>query len=59
VEEILKSLKKMDKSISINFVGEDKIKSLNRIYRKKDKVTDVLSFLCSGRAKNASQQRFG
>ncbi len=44
VEEILKSLKKMDKSISINFVGEDKIKSLNRIYRKKDKVTDVLSF---------------
>ena len=30
--------------ISVNIVGEDKIKELNKKYRNKDKVTDVLSF---------------
>jgi len=31
-------------NISIGLVGPEKIKGLNRIYRKKDSVTDVLSF---------------
>lgn len=35
-------LSKLD--ISIIFVTEAKIKQLNKLYRKKDKVTDVLSF---------------
>lgn len=30
--------------VSVNLVGENKIKSLNKKYRHKDKVTDVLSF---------------
>lgn len=30
--------------VSIAIVGEDEIQKLNRIYRKKDKPTDVLSF---------------
>ena len=30
--------------ISINLVGEEKIQELNKKYRNKDKVTDVLSF---------------
>lgn len=31
-------------SVSVNIVGETKIRSLNRQYRGKDRVTDVLSF---------------
>lgn len=30
--------------LSVVFVGEDKIKSLNKIYRSKDRATDILSF---------------
>lgn len=36
------SLKKIE--LSINLVGEDRIKALNKKYRNKNKVTDVLSF---------------
>jgi probable rRNA maturation factor len=36
------NLNKLD--ISIIFVGEKRIKQLNKLYRKKDKTTDVLSF---------------
>lgn len=35
---------KITKSVSIAFVVDKKIKELNKIYRKKDKITDVLSF---------------
>jgi probable rRNA maturation factor len=35
---------KGDWEYSLAFVGERKIRSLNRIFRNKDKVTDVLSF---------------
>ena len=31
-------------SVSVTFVGAEEIRQLNRIYRQKDKVTDVLSF---------------
>lgn len=40
---VLQQLKK-DGTISIHFVGDKKIRQLNRQYRGKDKVTDVLSF---------------
>lgn len=42
----IKELKLGNKNIevSVNLVGEDKIKELNSKYRHKDKVTDVLSF---------------
>lgn len=33
-----------DVEVSVSLVGEDRIRSLNRKFRKKDKVTDVLSF---------------
>ncbi len=41
-----RELKIKDKNIevSLNLVGEDKIRGLNRKYRSKDEVTDVLSF---------------
>jgi probable rRNA maturation factor len=44
VEYILKKERKSQFSLSINFVGETKIKSLNKQYRDKDSVTDVISF---------------
>ena len=37
-------LDKKDLGISINLVGEERIRGLNKKYRNKDKVTDVLSF---------------
>jgi len=33
-----------DAEVSVTFVGNSKIKELNKTYRKKDEVTDVLSF---------------
>ena len=33
-----------DVEVSVSFVNEDEIKELNRDYRAKDKITDVLSF---------------
>ncbi|WP_237036284.1 rRNA maturation RNase YbeY [Mediannikoviicoccus vaginalis] len=33
-----------DVEVSVSFVNEDEIKELNRDYRDKDKITDVLSF---------------
>lgn len=35
---------KKSREVSVVVVSEKKIRALNRIYRKKDKVTDVLSF---------------
>ena len=40
----VKELKLSKLDISIIFVGASKIRQLNKLYRKKDKVTDVLSF---------------
>ena len=44
--EAVKELKLAGKKIevSVNLVGEAKIKELNKKYRHKNKVTDVLSF---------------
>lgn len=42
--KILTRFKSLNKSLSIQFVGEKKIRELNKKYRGVDKVTDVLSF---------------
>ncbi len=44
VRKILKEEGKNDCNVSIALVGEKKIKEINKKYRKKEKVTDVLSF---------------
>lgn len=44
VEIAVKKLKLDKIDISIIFVTETKIKQLNKLYRKKDNITDVLSF---------------
>lgn len=41
---VLDSLKKKRAAVSIHCVGDRQIRRLNREYRGKDKVTDVLSF---------------
>lgn len=43
-EKIIPVIKPNSLQISLLICGEAKIKELNRTYRKKDKVTDVLSF---------------
>ena len=42
--KVLKGENKEGIDLSIVFTGEKKIRKLNKKYRKKDKVTDVLSF---------------
>ncbi len=37
-----------DAEVSVSFVSNNEIRNLNRIYRKKDRVTDVLSFPLTG-----------
>lgn len=46
IKEILKALQQKDKKVevSVNLVGEGRIRELNRKHRQKNKVTDVLSF---------------
>ncbi len=43
-EKFLKKYKLKNKILSIAFVGDKRMKDLNRTYRKIDKTTDVLSF---------------
>jgi len=44
-EKVLKGEKGRRETVSIVLTGKIRIKELNRRYRKKDKATDVLSFL--------------
>lgn len=44
LEKIIKTKFKLKKQISIALLSEEQIKELNRVYRNKNKVTDVLSF---------------
>lgn len=48
VKNILTQFKSLNKTLSIQFVGEKKIRELNKGYRGVDKVTDVLSFSLNG-----------
>ena len=44
LENILKKKVHLNKNISIALVSEKEIKDLNKVYRNKNKITDVLSF---------------
>ncbi|MFA6096564.1 MAG: rRNA maturation RNase YbeY [Candidatus Paceibacterota bacterium] len=44
VESSLRSMHKDDAEFDLVFIGKKRMRDLNRIYRGKDKVTDVLSF---------------
>lgn len=44
VRKVLKGERKKMSELSIAFVGEARIKGLNKKYRKKNRATDVLSF---------------
>jgi rRNA maturation RNase YbeY len=44
LESLLRSLGRPDAEVSILFVGDTAMRSLNRRYRQKDATTDVLSF---------------
>ena len=43
-KKVLKGENREEMNLSVAFVDKKKIKELNKKYRKKDKVTDVLSF---------------
>jgi len=43
-KKVLKGENRKEIDLSIAFIGEGKMKKLNKKYRKKNKVTDVLSF---------------
>lgn len=43
-ESFLKKYKKKELELSVVFVGDRRIKTLNKIYRGYDKTTDILSF---------------
>ena len=44
VEKFFQVYKIKNKTVSVAFIGDKKMRDLNREYRKKDKTTDVLSF---------------
>ena len=43
-EQFLKKHKKNNLDLSVVFVGDKKMRSINKVYRGYDKVTDILSF---------------
>ncbi|TSC94733.1 MAG: hypothetical protein Athens101410_734, partial [Parcubacteria group bacterium Athens1014_10] len=65
IKECLKEMaEKESKEISIAFVGDKAIKNLNKIYRKKNRITDVLSFedvkeiiICYPQAKRQAKEK--
>ncbi len=44
VNKVLQSLHHKEAEISVHFVGDKRMRTLNRTYRNKDKTTDVLAF---------------
>lgn len=44
VDIVLRAIKKQQATVSVHFIGDRRIRRLNRVYRHKDYVTDVLSF---------------
>ena len=44
VKVVLKDLGDKNANVSIHFIGEKKIRTINKVYRKNDKPTDVISF---------------
>ncbi len=44
VKVTLRMVRQTDVSLSLNFIGDRRMRTLNRTYRHRDKTTDVLSF---------------
>ena len=44
VQETLKKMRRSEAKINLILVGKRRIQTLNRVYRHKDQITDVLSF---------------
>jgi len=44
LSKMIRNLKLEDAELSVLLTGDDQIQELNRVYRKKDKPTDVLAF---------------
>ncbi len=44
IEETFKALKKKNKDVSVHFIGDKKMKSINSDYRGVNKTTDVVAF---------------
>jgi len=57
-KKALRTLKLESDSASIGFVSDAEITRLNKIYRKKNKLTDVLSFPAQSSAKRVNKNRF-
>jgi len=60
-KKVFKFLKNKNGDLSVNLVSEKKIRELNKQYRGKDKVTDVLSFsmMEKGRSKSEKESDLG
>ncbi|HEY4484844.1 MAG TPA: rRNA maturation RNase YbeY [Nitrospiria bacterium] len=43
-EKVLRILGRPESEVGLTFVGDRRIRTLNRLYRKKDRPTDVLAF---------------
>jgi len=48
LEKIIQKKTKIKKTISIALISDSEIKEYNRVYRNKNKITDVLSFVLDG-----------
>jgi probable rRNA maturation factor len=57
LRRMMATLKLDDAELSVLLTGDDQIRELNRVYRKKDRPTDVLAFpMNEGRAPRASRR---
>jgi probable rRNA maturation factor len=56
-ETVLKREQKKDSDLSIVFVGQGRIRELNKKYRGKNRVTDVLSFLWDSKKETKLQKK--
>lgn len=46
IQQLLVPIGEAESEVSIEFVGDSRMRRLNREYRKKDRTTDVLAFAC-------------
>lgn len=56
-ELLLKKERKLKKELSIAFVGQKRMRRLNKMYRGKDKSTDVLAFSPGNRERFYGEQK--
>ncbi len=57
-EKTLQYCKRGDRSLNLIFVGEGKMRTLNKFYRGKNRITDVLAFSYDESEANLHKHRF-